>query len=218
MNNDSDKRVTMKNYGFLYLLFILSILAIAFYFSREDLKQKSVHPTTNELAVEPDRMILNATHYLNEHLALTSLGYLTRTIEAMRLIEKDADPESNEMIEKAIADLQEIQWEIASKEIDNEHMNHVFTRALNSLTLVQLRVSKAYKQKGMLEEAGHALDYALSHLENVVQYSTGEERAIELRLISSIHDVMALGGVKNDQVVARLDPMIAELSTFVEQE
>lgn len=206
----------MKNYGLLYLFFLSILMGMLFIFARIDLGVMKKHPTMNELAMEPDHMMFNATHYIREHLQLTSTEYLDRAIKAMRLIENDGDSLSNSAIEKAIVDLEAVQTEIKDKRFDPDHMSHAFVKALNSLALAQLRISEAYELSGNLNNARFAMQYALHHLQNAIHFAKGDEREMETRLFAAIDGLIANDSITEAELISELDYVIAELDMTID--
>ena len=194
---------------FLLLLGVIVILS----FPGED--RRMIHPMTNELAVEPDRMIVQAMNYLTDNQEKSSIEYVEKAIESMRILEKDADAESNLIIEAAIRDLKLLEKELASKQSNSERTSHAFLNALNSLTVAQLRESESYIEEKNYAASRVAMDYAMKHLECALQFSNSSEQVKELELQNSIHRIALQNSLSDANMIAQIDKIIDEMDEIV---
>ncbi len=194
---------------FLLLLAVIVVLS----FPGED--RRMIHPMTNELAIEPDRMIVKAMNYLSDNQERNSIEYVERAITSMRVLEKDADKESNLIIEAAIRDLKLLEKELAAKQSDNERISHAFLNALNSLTVAQLRESESYIEEKNYAASKVSMDYAMKHLECALKFSNSREQVKELELQNSIHKIALQNSSSDAQMIAQIDKIIDEMDAIV---
>ncbi len=194
---------------FLLLLGVIVVLS----FPGED--RRMIHPMTNELAVEPDRMIVMAMNYLSENQEENSIKYVEKAIESMRVLERDADEKSDLIIEASIRDLKLLEKELAAKESDKNRISHAFLNALNSLTVAQLRESESYIEEKNYAASKVSMDYAMKHLECALAFSNAKEQVKELELQHSIHQIALQNSISDDKMIARIDKIINEMDAIV---
>lgn len=194
---------------FLLLLAVIVVLS----FPGED--RRMIHPMTNELAVEPDRMIVKAMNYLSDNQEVNSIKYVEKAIESMRVLEKDADEKSNLIIEAAISDLKLLEKELEARQSDENRISHAFLNALNSLTVAQLRESESYIEEKNYAASKVAMDYAMQHLECALKFSNSRERVKELELQESIHKIALQKSISDANTIAQIDKIINEMDAIV---
>ncbi|MFT4737148.1 MAG: hypothetical protein ACI8QD_000593 [Cyclobacteriaceae bacterium] len=206
----------MKNANFLIALVIFFVLILGIKSSYYETIEMEKHPAVNEYAVLPDHMLRNASHYYIDYgQRLTTIDYIHKAIDAMKIIEKDMDDYSNETIEFAIMDLEVLIAEFERKEIDERHMQHAFANALNSLALAQLRASEVYQRDSLKEDAENAAMYALEHISNSMYFSDAGELRAERHIYELIEELK-----KNEKITAedkreRLHAAVEELDIML---
>lgn len=196
---------------FLYFVFLGTLLGILWIISNFQKNYEFNNPTTSELAIRPDYMILNATHYFKEHQILTSIDFINKAINAMRIIESELDAESIEALEEAIEDLNLLKRKFENENLDGEHMKHAFFNALNSLAFAQIRISENYHAKGAIEKSSDALAYAMNHIENAMKFAEDEDMVMEHHLYNAIDSLRNIKSISNDQLIRELDQLMAEM-------
>lgn len=169
------------------------------------------HPAITELAVTPDLMIRNASHYLKEHQRKTAISCIEKAIKSMRLIEVDADSLSDIAIEKAIRDLEEVENELQHHELNRPHITHAFFNALNSLAAAQIRISEHYQQSGKNGIAHVSLEYATDHLHNAIQYARSNQRKLEVELYNRLDSLIESPEATNEEIIAELDNILLQV-------
>lgn len=200
-----------RNFGMVFLL--TAGIVIISLFPGED--NRLVHPMTNDLAVQPDYMMLIANDYLVAHQQDASIEYMEKAIESMRILERDADSESDLVIEAAIRDLRRLETELQTKKSDKNRINHAFLNALNSLALAQLRESEVYLQEKNYSASKIAMEYANEHLQHAIRFSNSQELEKENELQNLINTIALNVSLPNDQVSAELGGLIDEMNTIV---
>lgn len=207
----------MRNYNFTIFLFFALIAVLVLRYNYTQKKEMESHPMTSELAIEPDRMILNAQHYLKEHQRNTSINFIGKAIKAMQLVEKDADSLSNIAIDEAIEDLKSVEEELKNKTVNRQHISQSFFNALNSLALAQVRISEYYQKTGETNISHLSLEYAIHHLKNAIQFVKGPERKKEIEIYNKLDSLLEAPTINNEQIIAELDLIIEEFDKLINQ-
>ncbi|MDH5608991.1 MAG: hypothetical protein OEY56_05890 [Cyclobacteriaceae bacterium] len=205
----------MKLPGFVFLTFLAFISVWGFRMYQESLKERKEHPTISDYATRPDQFLENAYRDLKKHYFKTVLHDIDKAIESMRLIEMDLDKISEDALELAIKDLENIEMEIEKNIIDQEHINHAFTKAMNSLAYAQLRVSETLVEKGEEEHAKQALQFAIEHLQNATKFSDLYELEIEKHIYNSIDSLIENNILDKEALNATVDALLLEMDTTI---
>lgn len=202
----------MKNPNIIIALSIVFILILGVKYSYYEDREQEEHPAVNDIAVRPDDMLKNATHYYRDYgQRMTSIQYINKAIKSMELIEKDMDSTSNSIIEVAIADLKSLVEEFEKKEVDENHMEHAFANALNSLAFAQLRLAESYRDQGLDQDAEAASKYALKHLNAAMYFSEAAEIKAEKHIVDMIEELKKEENLSDAEVRQRIHTAIVEL-------
>jgi hypothetical protein len=208
----------MKNPNILIALSIILVLILGVKYSYYEDKAQEEHPSVNEIATVPDNMMRNATHYYRDYgQRLTSIKYIKKAIESMQLVEKDMDSTSNAHIETAIADLEKLVDEFEKKDIDENHMQHAFATALNSLAFAQLRVSEKYMEEGLEDDASAATKYALKHLNSAMYFSEAAELQAEEHIFDMISELKELDDISDEELREKIHLAVLELNEVLDK-
>ncbi|MEQ8546678.1 MAG: hypothetical protein RIC03_02155 [Cyclobacteriaceae bacterium] len=204
----------MSKKPFLYLLTAV-LLVGGIYLINYVITESKIAPLSSK-AIIPDLLLNNTSVYYHEHAIDRSLSQLDQTIEAINNIEADLDPESKRILDLSIADLREVRKEIVKDSVDSKHLDAAFSKVLNALTLTELRVSEALIETNHGKEAKVALKYAMYHLSNSLKYTTGKKKDYEIHIYNELDSLMENGHLTHDQMIAKLEIMIAELDSLIE--
>ncbi|MBV6647161.1 MAG: hypothetical protein KI790_17010 [Cyclobacteriaceae bacterium] len=194
----------------IFLALILGLLYLATY-----LKNANTSVVLSDEALKPDLLLDNSRLYAKENASGRSLEHLDKAIQAMRRIEEELDEESKEIVEGSIADLHVVYDELAADSLVEEDMNYAFSKALNALTLAELKISEVLILSHHSEEARLALKYGMLHVKNAIRYSSGEKRAYETHLYEEIDSLLEDRSLSNEEIIAQIEHMITELDTLV---
>ena len=180
----------MKGNTFTYLIFLGLIFAGVIALNYYKHAQEKANPGTTDLILETDLHLNNSKYYIKEHSVERSLYHLNSAIHSIELIEKFADSLSIDELEKALQDLRSVRNDIARGIVENQHINHAFIVALNTVATAQLRLSEKYLLKGESEHAGYALKYANEHIHNALKYANDGEIEDELKAFRHIDSLV----------------------------
>ena len=138
-------------------------------------------PLTGQ-AVDPDLLLSNSRTYVKEHAYGRSLENLDLAIASIRNIEGDLDEESTELLEEAVADLELIKLELQGDSLSMEDLNISYSEALNALTEIEVKVTRALMETDHGTEAMVALKYGMMHLKNTLKYTQGAKKDYEIHI------------------------------------
>ncbi len=198
--------------SFFFLVFLIGML---FAFSWYD---KTYNPIVlREEAINPDIYMGNAKVYVKDHAQKRSIEQLELAIEAMEDILPEVDEENQVAIGNSIKDIEHVMDEMRGDSLVIEDLNKAFFKALNILTIAELRVSESYVEKDMTTEAQVALKYGMFHLKNALEFSRGNKKEFDGHLYDEIDELMNEDHVDHDELLARLEEMIAEIDAMVKE-
>ena len=172
----------------------------------------------NEQALKPDLLLDNTKFYLKEHAYERSLSQLEDAIEAMHKIEADLDDESREIIDTSILELERVKEEMLMDSLVTKDLNRAFSNALSALTLAELRVSEVLIKEHHSMDAIVAMKYGMLHIKNALKYAEGEKRDYEIHIYEELDSLLETRTLTEDQVIEKLEEMIAELDQLVDHE
>ena len=172
--------------------------------------------TLSEKAVGPDLYLKNAKVYVREHAYNRSLHHLDLAIQSIQAIEQELDENSKKTVDVAINRLKLVYDEILNDSLQENDMNDAFMRALNALSFAEIRVSEHFIESDDLESARIALKYGKVHIKNALNYSNGNARDYELHIYEEIDAVMDDDSLTKQEIITKLEHMLAELDTLVE--
>jgi cell division protein ZapA (FtsZ GTPase activity inhibitor) len=168
--------------------------------------------------IKPDLHLANASKYAKEHSYNRSMDQLKDAIDAMRRIEMEVDEDSRNKLEMAIQDVEVVLEEMRNDSLVTDDLNKAFTRALNVLTIAELRVSELLIDNEQSDKARIALKYGMYHLKNALKYTAGHKKDYEAHIYEEIDSLLDSRHVDHDQMIARLEFMISELDSLVMEE
>ncbi len=180
----------MKGNLLFYLLFLVLCFSAVIGFSYYELAEEREKPGTTELSLETDIHLNNSKLYIKEKSIERSLYHLNSAIHSIELIEEFVDSVSIDELEYALWDLKNVRTEIEKGVIENQHINHAFILALNTVAAAQLRLSEKYLLNGESKEAGYAVKYANEHIHNALKYANDGEIKDELRAYRHIDSLV----------------------------
>lgn len=192
------------------MLLFIAVLVIVLFPGKDS---RTIHPMVNDLAVQPDQMLVKAKDYLADNQVC--VAYVERAIESMRLLEEDADEESNLVIEAAIHDLQLLEKELLSNPADGERIDHAFLNALNSLAIAQIRESEEYLAEKNYAASKAAVKYATKHIECALQFSNANELLKEKEFEAQLTTLAFDHSIPDDQLVAKMEEVVEEMNAMV---
>jgi hypothetical protein len=165
-------------------------------------------------AVDPDLHFRNSRAYVKDHSYDRSMDHLDEAIEAIREIEGDLDEESRILLEEAVADLEIVRKELAGDSLRLEDMNVAYSEALNALTEVEVKVTKALLQDDRGDEARLALKYGMYHLKNTLKFTQGKKKDYEIHIYEEIDSLLENKSLSHDEMMRKLDHIIEELDSL----
>ena len=98
-----------------------------------------------------------------------------------------------------------------------EDLNDAFFKALNHLTVAELKVSETLLETENSTKAKIALKYAMYHLKNALEFSMGGKKEYEAHIYDEIDSLLELRHVDNDYMLKRLEEMIAEIDAITDE-
>lgn len=203
------------NRGFAYVIFLALLIGGLYYVSHFIYQGK--HATVTKEAVKPDQLLDNTKVYAEEHAYVRSLGQLEEAIKAMRKIEDELDEDSKQILENSIADLEVVYREIEADSLVEEDMNRSFSKALNALTLAELRISEFFLDSHHSRQATIALKYGMFHLTNALKYTQGLKKEYEIHIYKEIDSLLAHDELSYQEKRDKIEFMIQELNELVEE-
>ena len=172
-----------------------------------------------EEAVKPDLLLDNSKYYMRDHAYDRSIQQLDYAIKSIRNIEEDLDGDSKRLLEISITDLEKVRYEMEHDSVVTKDLNVAFSKALNALTLAELKVSEALLlEKDDPHDAIVALKYGMYHIKNALRYSAGEKKEYEVHIYEEMDSLLENKSLTKKEFVDRLELMISELDSLVEGE
>ena len=200
--------------GVAYFLMIVVLFGGLYAFQKYR-KETEIALLTEE-AVKPDLLLDYTKLYLKEDAYDRSLAQLNKAIDAIRNIEADLDEESKRILEVSIDDLEKVKMEMEMDSLVNEDLNIAFSKALNALTIAELKISEVLIKTDHPRDAIVALKYGMLHVKNALQYSEGKRKEYEIQIYEEIDSLLDNKSLTEEEMIMRLETMIAELDTLVE--
>jgi hypothetical protein len=106
-----------------------------------------------------------------------------------------------------------IKLELLGDSLSLEDLNISYSEALNALTEIELKVTKALIETDHGTEAMVALRYGMMHLKNTLKYTQGAKKDYEIHIYEEI-DSLLESDVPHDEMLAKLNFIIAELDSL----
>lgn len=203
--------------GIKYFIFIIFIICIGYIFYNVHLFYQDDHTSLNDKNLEADMFLKNARLFAKENSYDRSLFHLQNAIGSLKNLELDVDEVSNEYVEKAIAQLQDIEQELKSDSLKSEDMNAAFSNTMSVISLAELRVSEKYADSNNHEMAMLALKYARLHLKNALDYPNLNNRKLEVHVYYELDSLINTPGVSPVEIDLKIDHMIEELDQLVSE-
>jgi hypothetical protein len=194
-----------------YILTLIIVMG-ALYSIRFFKSNKPV-PLTGQ-AVDPDLLLSNSRTYVKEHAYGRSIENLDMAINAIRNIEGDLDEESTELLEEAVMDLEVIKLELQGDSLNLDDLNVSYSEALNSLTEIELKVTKALIETDHGDEAMVALKYGMMHLKNTLKYTQGAKKDYEIHVYEELDSLLENKSISHDEMIVKLNHIIRELDSL----
>jgi len=179
-------------------------------------KKKSI--VFSDLADGPDNLLSTAKEGYDQDYFGKSIYSIEKAIKLMKYFENDADVETIQEIEEAIRELRIVEREISKDSVNEEHLNHSFARALNSLAYTHVKILEDLAEHEDYEKIKTTLEYTIVHLHNAIKYSNGIMRNDELTLLSKLEEF--LNSVKEHHKLDKQVIMssIASLEQLIQKE
>ena len=194
--------------------YVLALLVVfgSLYGIRFLLPEKPI-PLTGE-AIDPDLLLSNSRTYVKEHAYGRSIENLDLAIDAIRNIEGDLDEESTRLLEEAVADLELIKQELLGDSLSIDDLNISYSEALNALTEIEVKVTKALIESDQGTKAMVALRYGMMHLKNTLKYTQGAKKDYEIHIYEEIDSLLDNKDVSHDEMLEKLNHIIGELDSL----
>lgn len=181
--------------------------------------QKTHNPVVlTEDVIKPDILLDNTKQYAKEHSYDRSVQQMEAAIKAIRKIEPELDEDSREMLEQSIEDLLVVYQELKNDTLVMSDLNYAFSKALNALTIAELRVSEFLLESNNSSQAIVALKYGMYHLKNALRFTEGHKKEYEAHIYDEIDSILESRDMDQDEMINRLEFMIAELDSLVEDQ
>lgn len=200
--------------GGVYFLVIVVVFGGLYLYTKW--REETQLALLTEEAVKPDLLLDYTKLYLKEDAYDRSLSQLDYAIAAIRNIEADLDDESNRILEVSIKDLEKVKMEMEMDSLVTEDLNIAFSKALNALTLAELKISEVLIKSDHPRDAIVALKYGMYHVKNALKYSEGSKKEYEIHIYEEIDSLLDNRSLSQQEMIDRLEIMIAELDTLVE--
>ena len=202
------------NKGLQYFLAMIALFGGLYAFSKW--REYSEVALLTNAAVKPDLLLRNSKKHLRDHAYDRSLIQLDQAIDAIRNIEADLDAESTRILEVSIKELEKVRMEIEIGSLVKEDMDEAFSKALNALTLAELKISEILIQQDHPRDALIALKYGMYHIKNALKYSQGDKKKYEIHIYEELDSLLENKHLTEEELISRLERMISELDTLVE--
>ena len=200
--------------GGVYFLVIVVVFGGLYLYTKW--REETQLALLTEEAVKPDLLLDYTKLYLKEDAYDRSLSQLDYAIAAIRNIEADLDDESNRILEVSIKDLEKVKMEMEMDSLVTQDLNIAFSKALNALTLAELKISEVLIKSDHPRDAIVALKYGMYHVKNALKYSEGSKKEYEIHIYEEIDSLLDNRSLSQQEMIDRLEIMIAELDTLVE--
>jgi len=204
----------MGNKGIQYFLMMIALFGGLYGLTKW--RESTEIALLTEEAVKPDLLLDYSKYYVKEHAYERSLKQLDQAIEAIRNIEADIDTESQRILEVSIVELEKVRMEMEMDSLVKEDMDRAFSKALNALTLAELKISEVLIQEDHPQDALIALKYGMYHVKNALQYSDGAKKEYEIHIYEELDSLLENRSLTEAEMIERLERMISELDTLVE--
>ncbi len=195
-------------------IFILIIIFGGF-FGYKWYKQTYNPIVLTEEVIKPDILLDNTKQYAKEHSYDRSVSQIEDAIRAIRRIEPELDEESRKLLESSIDDMLIVYAELRNDTLIMEDLNAAFSKALNALTIAELRVTEFLLESDNSDKAIIALKYGMYHIKNALRFSEGRKKEYEAHIYDEIDSLLESRDLDHDEMIARLEIMIAELDSLI---
>ncbi len=197
-----------------YILLLLIFFGILYV--TKIYQKKYVPVELTDAITRPDILLSNSKQYVKKHSYDRSLVQLNEAIEALRNIEIDVDSLSRAKIDESIIDLEKVVLEFENKNFRIEDMNDAFAKALNALTIAELRITETLLKEEHTVDARIALKYGMYHLKNAIKYTEGKKKIYEGHIYDEIDSLLHSGSMDKEEMINKIEFMIAELDQLIE--
>ncbi len=204
----------MGNKGVQY--FFMMVILFGGLYGYSKWRESTEIALLTEQAVQPDLLLDYSKYYLKEHAYDRSLEQLDEAIRSIRKIEADLDAESTRILEVSIKELEKVRMEMEMDSLVKEDLDEAFSKALNALTLAELKVSEVLIKQDHPRDALIAMKYGMYHIKNALKYSEGSKKEYEIHIYEEMDSLLDNRSLTEEEMIARLERMISELDTLVE--
>lgn len=164
---------------------------------------------------KPDIYLDNSKLYIKEHSYERSMSQLRMAIEALQEIEVELDEKDRKLIDDSIDELQIVLLELQNFQINEDDIDHAFSRALNALTIAELRLTETLIAEHHTTDAKVALKYGMYHIKNAIRFTNGHKQQYEAHIYDEIDSLLESESSSDKELINRLEFMIAELDSLV---
>ena len=119
-----------------------------------------------------------------------SIEAIDLAIESLSFVEEYTDSISSAYIEKAIAEMRNLEVEIQKDEIVFEDYKHAYFEAYSSMAYANLRLSELEFQEGSKEKAYEHFNNCFSYLKSALKYVAKPKLEKEQKLIDEVNQIM----------------------------
>lgn len=164
---------------------------------------------------KPDIYLDNSKLYIREHSYERSMDQLRMAIKALQEIEVELDERDRKLIDDAIDELQIVLIELENFQVNEDDINHAFSRAMNALTIAELRLTETLIAEHHTTDAKVALKYGMYHIKNAIRFTQGHKQEYEAHIYDEIDSLLESNSTDEGELINRLEFMIAELDSLV---
>lgn len=200
-----------------YFAFILLLGGIFFAISQLHVNYEDGHTSLNDHNLETDFYLRNAQYYMKENAYERSVFHIENAKKSLRELEDDIDLGSVEQIETAIHELDEIEAELLNDSLVTENMYSAFSRALQTISIAELRVSEKYAESNKMDISMVALKYAKLHLKNAINFSNLPNRKHGLEIYIEMDSLIRSPTSSPSDLAGKIDHLIKELDVMIKE-
>jgi len=169
----------------VFILIIAGIIAVLYI--NESHIRKYLDAMTSQA---PRENLEKAQAALENHDIKASIDAIDLAIESLGFVEEYTDSISRSYIEKAIAEMRNLEVEIQKDELVFEDYKHAYFEAYSSMAYANLRLSELEFQDGSKERAYEHFNNTFAYLKSALKYVADPKLEKEQALINEVNEIL----------------------------
>ena len=192
-----------------YIAFVVFLIDVLLAYGMYD---KWANPLIlTQTAIKPDFLLTNTRLYLDEENHERSLLSLEDGIAVIRQLQRHAHPQSQELIDQALTELEGIYLSLYHKEPEHELLNEACINMLLALTHTQVKAAVYFLDQGEIQKVRKSLRFGMFHVKNALSFSRGLKKSYEISIYTEMDEVVKNHHLTGEQVREKLSYVLARI-------